>query len=287
MKSIKGGKHPNSGNLKTTDDVIKAMQKMLEQPKKNKIVIQNTSGVKYSQLLLEMVEPYFEFPEPDMEELEYLLDMGVAAWNLSVYKKHEPAFYKEAVETLFKKAGMPKETYDLIKKLIDYKQKNHREEHVLLIDFEVKEEDAFIIDVAFAPFEGIIRNIFAESMDARLQKAAQEMEMEEEEVDIPLADRICVTIKPKEPFFKWLKTTYLPEEDEAPESLQENNVYLIPEDLDDEPGKKWLKKNFDIIFAHELNDWHTDENDWPQKRTWKLFQEWFAIEINSMVFDLG
>jgi hypothetical protein len=41
--------------------------------------------------------------------------------------------------------------------------------------------------------------------------------------------------------------------------------------------EKWLQRNFDRIFQNELNDWHTDEKDWPQKRTFKIFLEWFGI----------
>ena len=49
---------------------------------------------------------------------------------------------------------------------------------------------------------------------------------------------------------------------------------------------KWIKRNFDKIFINELNDWYTDEEKWPQNRTYKIFLEWFDIEICSMVLDL-
>jgi len=36
-----------------------------------------------------------------------------------------------------------------------------------------------------------------------------------------------------------------------------------------------------IIFTlHAVERW------WPAKRDWKVFKEWFEIEINSEVFDL-
>ena len=54
----------------------------------------------------------------------------------------------------------------------------------------------------------------------------------------------------------------------------------------DEAIEKWLQKNFDSIFQNELNNWHTDEKDWVQKRTYKLFKEWFDIEIHSMILDM-
>jgi len=36
----------------------------------------------------------------------------------------------------------------------------------------------------------------------------------------------------------------------------------------------------------ELNERHTDEADWPQKRNYKLFKEWFDTQIYSMVVDI-
>jgi hypothetical protein len=48
-----------------------------------------------------------------------------------------------------------------------------------------------------------------------------------------------------------------------------------------------LKAVFAEVFEHELFGWHTDESAWPQNRTLALFQEWFDIELHSMVDDLG
>jgi hypothetical protein len=47
-----------------------------------------------------------------------------------------------------------------------------------------------------------------------------------------------------------------------------------------------IKKNYDDLFANELNDWCTDEDTWPQNRNYKLFVDWFDIEIYSMLLDL-
>ena len=49
---------------------------------------------------------------------------------------------------------------------------------------------------------------------------------------------------------------------------------------------KWIKRNFDKIFINELNDWFTDEDKWPKTRTYKMFSEWFKLEICSMILDL-
>jgi hypothetical protein len=56
---------------------------------------------------------------------------------------------------------------------------------------------------------------------------------------------------------------------------EENNIYLIREMDSSGAIKKWIKENFDNLFANELNDWYTDENVWPKSRTYKMFAEWF------------
>lgn len=97
-------------------------------------------------------------------------------------------------------------------------------------------------------------------------------------------NRNAILVRPKKPFFDWLNKTF---KDEHPISdKEENNIYLIREMDSNEDIKKWIKKHFDNIFANELNDWYTDESGWPTKRTYKMFSEWFDVEIHSMVLDL-
>jgi hypothetical protein len=41
-----------------------------------------------------------------------------------------------------------------------------------------------------------------------------------------------------------------------------------------------------LLFEVELEDWHRDPLDWPQERTAEIFDDWFDIEVHSMVWDL-
>lgn len=97
-------------------------------------------------------------------------------------------------------------------------------------------------------------------------------------------DRNAIIVKPKKPFYDWIHSFY--EEESSKYEKEENNVYLIREMVSIADVKKWIKKNFDQIFINELNDWYTNEEGWPKKRTYKMFEEWFDVEINSMVLDL-
>lgn len=42
-----------------------------------------------------------------------------------------------------------------------------------------------------------------------------------------------------------------------------------------------------MFFEHILEAWILDESAWPQKRTLKMFREWFDVEYSSIVWDMG
>jgi hypothetical protein len=48
-----------------------------------------------------------------------------------------------------------------------------------------------------------------------------------------------------------------------------------------------LKKCFDSIFSEELAGWYNDPSVWPDRRTVKMFREWFEVEFASMITDLS
>ena len=41
------------------------------------------------------------------------------------------------------------------------------------------------------------------------------------------------------------------------------------------------------MFEWELAAWYTDETYWPESLTYRLFKEFFEIDIHSTVVDLG
>jgi len=95
-------------------------------------------------------------------------------------------------------------------------------------------------------------------------------------------NRYAIVVKPKQPLLTWINALY----PDMPEDGKETTIYLVKEREGDGSTEKWVKKNFSDIFENELNDRHTDEEDWPQNRTYKLFTEWFATEIHTTVLDM-
>ena len=98
-----------------------------------------------------------------------------------------------------------------------------------------------------------------------------------------LINRNCLILRPQKPFFDWLKGLFK----EAPMAeLDEHSVYLIRELNSEADFNRWLSKNYQKLFEHELNNWYTEPSAWPQDRSLSLFKAWFELEFNSMVFDL-
>lgn len=106
-----------------------------------------------------------------------------------------------------------------------------------------------------------------------------------------VTNRAVAVLLPKAPFVEWINAadpgsagvtiTY----DDARE---EPSAFLIPtDDTDDldEPGKRWIQRNWRRLFEHLLEDWYVDPDLWPRNRTIEMFRQWCEIHIHSMVFD--
>jgi hypothetical protein len=106
-----------------------------------------------------------------------------------------------------------------------------------------------------------------------------------------MINRCVVLLKLKQPMLDWISNHNGAQG--APADLKEINIdrtaYLIsPEDGEDhESFDNWLKDNFQDLFLRELSEWIIDETDWPECKDLKMFQEWFDVELHTIVLDLG
>jgi len=99
-----------------------------------------------------------------------------------------------------------------------------------------------------------------------------------------MLNRAALIVRPKQPFLNWAAA--LDESGLVPDVVGERTVYLVPEFDSDEEGKEVLKHIYGEIFERELNGWDTDPASWPQNRDFRIFQEWFSIELHSVVEDV-
>lgn len=99
-----------------------------------------------------------------------------------------------------------------------------------------------------------------------------------------ILNRSAITVRPKQLFADWANAL-TPEFPLEINILGEAHTYLTNPDFDD--VEKHIKKYFKQIFTEELESIWTAENDWPQKRDFKTFCDWFSFEISDWVQDLS
>ena len=99
-----------------------------------------------------------------------------------------------------------------------------------------------------------------------------------------MLNRSVLIVRPAEPFIKWARG--LDDSGIVPDPEDEQTVYLIPIVELPEEEEAVLKAVFRTVFENELYGWHTDESAWPKRRTYKMFLQWFKIEIHTVVEDL-
>lgn len=92
--------------------------------------------------------------------------------------------------------------------------------------------------------------------------------------------RTALIVQTKAPYTTWANSV-LPG---GPQHTPHRTVYLTEDDAAD--GDAVVRAHFDEIFDHELYSWNEDRAAWPRMRTWKMFREWFDVEVVEPVVDL-
>lgn len=101
----------------------------------------------------------------------------------------------------------------------------------------------------------------------------------------PMINRSAIVLELTEVYLEWARKC--PDSDPdftLEEAFEDGTVYLIPE-VYTEP-EKWLKRNYRIMFEHELYAWYTDDTCWPKDRSFEEFKKFFKIRFCSIVLDL-
>ena len=228
-------------------------------------------GVKYSQLLERLIAA-FEYEFPEDYDKENVVSLAVSAWNFANLKGIMP------VEEFKKVMSMAPEGDSetlLVKKMIAHKYKEFRDFERFIVDYELKEKKG----------EAVL-TVITQEKEAYLQEMMEEAEagMDEDDFDEGFIDRSAVIVVPKEPFFEWYRALY--PKNPIAEKMKAANTYLVDYIEDLSAMDKWMDKRFDYFFKSELNEWHTDKKDWPKKRTYAMFKEWFQVIPSTEVYDI-
>lgn len=242
--------------------------------KKNKVidlfggknVIKNTREISYSKLLEQFLVP-FENDFPEDFYLEDIFGFAVNAWNFGNMSMLVP---KEEFKKIMNLAAKEVDYFPLLKKMVDYKAANFKAYSNFITDFEISEENR----------NDVLTVVTQEAEDYLAEMASAFEDGLAGDFEENYINRSAIILKPLKPFADWLFNLY--PEDGYPVFI-ENNIYLVNDEIDD--LEYWLKKKFDKFFMLELEDWHTGKKEWPQKRTYKMFKQWFQVEFSTMVYD--
>lgn len=228
--------------------------------------------VKYSELLEQFIEPFSkDFPDADFHELDFFedfIDLAITAWNFANMKMILPDEENYSAINDLEGQGVD---VQLLKRMIDFKIKNFKEYTDFIVDFEVEETDGDPILTVVSREQQAYLTAMLDDMNGQMSEA----DFEENYIN-----RSSIILKPLPPFLDWLSNLFPGEFDD----MDDTNTYLLSEEI--ENVEAWLTKNFDKLFMLELDAWDSNKKEWPQRRTYKMFKQWFQVDFSRMVYDL-
>lgn len=253
---FKTNKNKNQHNMKN---------KVVNLFNKPQTVVPN-QGVKYSQLLEKFLEPFVN-DFNDVEFYEDIFEFAINAWNSANIKLILPEQGNDRAFDALQKNGV---NIALLNRMIDYKISHFKKYTNFIVDYELEETN-----------EDPILKITTQEQDTYLTSIMEKFEEEDTSAnfDENYINRSAIIIKPLQPFVDWCSNLY----PEDLNDIKESSTYLINDDIED--IESWLAKKFDKLFTIELESWHTNKKEWPQKRNYKMFKEWFQIDISKMIYD--
>lgn len=235
--------------------------------------VEKNDSKKYSVAIKKIIEHFQGDFTEDFFDGE-ILEFAINAWNLALMKEIVPAKGFEAI--LAESEGFMQKENTVLQQIITYKSKHFGAFDRFILDYELLgEEDDLRLQVITQDKEDFIAD-----MMLALEENDEDMDegMEDEEGYI---NRSALMLTPKPPFLEWLKSLDI--ELDGNDSL-DSSTYLLDENIGD--LDKWLQKKFDIFFKMELAEWHPVKKDWPMKRTYKMFTEWFVVSRSTAVYDM-
>ena len=99
-------------------------------------------------------------------------------------------------------------------------------------------------------------------------------------------NRTAIVVKPNQRFVEWLHSVDPSSIDLTLADVTEDpSVYLLPESDSAAESVECLRRYCGQIFDEQLEGWYRVPEEWPQKRDFKAFTEWFDYTVHSMVLD--
>ena len=99
-------------------------------------------------------------------------------------------------------------------------------------------------------------------------------------------NRAVAIIGPRQPYLDWATGISEPGDDVTLDELRTDcTAILIPDFDTPAESEAFIAGLAGELFEMELEAWDRDPATWPEDRSYKVFQEWFDVEIHSIVLD--
>lgn len=98
-------------------------------------------------------------------------------------------------------------------------------------------------------------------------------------------DRLAVILRPKKPFIDWLNTILDEQKVLNDVVAADPTVVLIPIIENDDELGEYIEQHYKAWLEHEFSSWCINQEDWPSRRDFEAFHEFFEINVHSLVID--
>lgn len=100
-------------------------------------------------------------------------------------------------------------------------------------------------------------------------------------------NRTALTLRPTPALVEWINRIFPNDPITYEDTLGHDDldIFLIPNFDDIEEAKAWLQENFEPFLRYALNDWCTDETEWPKPLDWDLFERFLEYSLQTVVVD--
>lgn len=245
--------------------------------KKNKVInlfdrvhIEEDDSKKYSVALNGLIQP-FENRFPVDYDMEDVIEFGINAWNMANMKVLVPA---KEFKKILASGAISQSEKTMLNHMIQFKIRTYGDFDRFIVDFELYDiDDEIRLTVITQRKEEFLMDM--------MHGFDQETPFNESDAEEAYINRSALMLTPKAPFVEWVTSV---DTDLEEDYIKETNTYLLDETIDD--LDEWLQKKFDVFFKMELGEWLSVKKEWPMKRTYKMFREWFEVSLSISVYDM-
>jgi hypothetical protein len=214
--------------------------------------------------------------------------LSYTSWNLSIIKLGSALIYEQFFGNLTESEKFTEKDIAIINKMIEDKQARYPTNYELIDDIEFYKKDNQLAIYAKADFElPIFDDVIP--IDANQDENEEDEDdefyfnIDQKEFEEGYINRNLIVLRYKQPFVDLFNEVH----DTSNPRYQrlESTAYLVDTMFTPQQRLDWLENNFDKLFKHELKGQDIPLVDWPKKRTYKLFKEYFDAEFKSVVYD--